>query len=89
MGFLWFVALAWAFVVCGIGLIGMRTDFVPGAIFFLIGAAPTALLTWFVMARASTREAAHAAMPRRTAIDPSIIMSAIVSPTPYFIGRYP
>jgi hypothetical protein len=48
----------------------MRTDFVPGAIFFLIGAAPTALLVWFVMARASRREAAHAAMLGEAGVQP-------------------
>lgn len=59
MRFLWTCAIFWGLFFC-IGSLAMKED---GSIWlFLVGCAPTGLLVWFLIHRASKREAVHKAM---------------------------
>jgi hypothetical protein len=59
MGFLWTVAILWGLFFC-LGSLAFNGG--ESFIFFLVGCVPTGLLVWFLIHRASKREAAHTAM---------------------------
>lgn len=60
MGFLlWTGAILWG-LFCSFGIFGAKGG--ESFVFFLVGWAPTGLLVWFSIHRASKREAAHKAM---------------------------
>jgi hypothetical protein len=64
MGFLWTGAIFWGLFFC-IGSLGVKSD---GPLLFLVGCVPTVLLVWFLIHRASKREAAHQAMLREAGV---------------------
>lgn len=59
MGFLWTGAILWGLFFC-VGSLAFNGG--ESFLFFLVGCAPTGLLVWFLIHRASKREAAHTAM---------------------------
>lgn len=62
MGFLWTVAVVWGLVVSCLIPYAFKEGFLIGLMFLAVGWGPTALLVWFVVHRAGTREKAHAEM---------------------------